>query len=147
MCTWTVMPSKRRGRSTRNVITSCCVSPTPRRLWLTLALLPPPYRTWGRYYVVPASLLSTLKTLAFGDDKTASSSDVRIDLTPLLESDAAEEVYVIGSGPDRSAGDDSRKLRPSERRKEKLYSLKEGLVESEDFIFVPMGAWTLLTTW
>jgi hypothetical protein len=85
--------------------------------------------------------------LAFGDDKAASPSDLRIDLSPLIESEVADEVYVIGSGPDRSVGDDSRKLRPSERRKEKLWSLKEGLVESEDFIFVPMGAWNLLTTW
>jgi hypothetical protein len=136
-------------------------------LMRSAGLLPPPFRIWGKYYIVPASLLSTLKTLALDDasKSSVSPSDLRIDLSSLLKDGtfepvaagaaggalagrkSVEEVFSIGSGLNRSTGGDARELRPFEGRKEKLWSVKEGLVENEDFLFVPMGAWNLLTTW
>ena len=111
-----------------------------------LGCLPPPFILWDRYYIVPASLLNTLKILAH-DDPTmsksdAGTSDLRLDLSLLLKEDRGEEVFLIDTK--HSAGQNS--LGPG-GRKEMIWTVKDGLVENEDFIFVSSQGWDKLISW
>ena len=91
-------------------------------------------------------MLNTLKTLALDDPSTSKSavaaSDLRIDLSPLLKDPQGQEVYIIST---ESSGGKTVLL--PKWRKDRVWAVKDGLTENEDFVFISTLGWDKLVQW
>lgn len=108
--------------------------------------IPPPFSPNDLYYVVPKSFKADLEALALNAQETkteASQTDLQLDLTPLVESLEGEDVSVI-LGTD--APDGSQRL-SAMAKKQRFWTLKDGLSEDDDFIFVNEDGWTKIVEW
>ena len=101
---------------------------------------------WERYFLLPASLLNTLKILALDRPSTSKSgvgiSDLRIDLSLLIKDQEGEEVFII----ETEVSSTGRSLVP-EGRRDRIWPVKDGLLENEDFVFVSSEGWNKLLSW
>jgi hypothetical protein len=97
------------------------------------------------YYVIPRSFKTDLEALALSDSaaRSASPSDLVLDLTNLVESVEGEEVVVIDTKADAEG---SRTLSVT-GKKERYWTLKDGLSEDEDFLFIHEDGWMKIIEW
>jgi hypothetical protein len=90
--------------------------------------------------------LNALKTVALDDPSSSKTgvetSDLCIDLTPFLKDEQGEEVYVIET-EDLS---DVTSLVPKGKKK-RIWAVKDGLLENDDFVFVSSDGWQKLLSW
>ena len=78
------------------------------------------------------------------ETKTASSStDLQLDLTQLVENVEGEEVVVVDTGMNP---DGTLRLAAS-GIKRKYWSIKDGLSEDEDFLFIHEDGWEKIIQW
>lgn len=105
----------------------------------------PPFKEWERYYLIPANILNTLKTLAYDpDSKDATSTSVpRLDLTPLIKDLEGEKVLVI----DNETGPNGSAILTRKAIEETLWSVKENLEENVDFMFISSQGWKSILEW
>jgi hypothetical protein len=111
-----------------------------------LGAIPPPFAPFETFYIVPRSFKADLEALALNtvESKTdASPTDLQLDLTSLVENTDGEEVHVIQTN---EAADGTRKL-VATSKKERFWTLKDGLSEDDDFLFVHATGWTKMTEW
>jgi len=122
---------------------ACLSLPRPFRTKLIhSATIPPPFNVWERYYIIPPSINDTLK-LSLDLARKESLSSPRIDLSGLVQDADGELVRVIGTAVDSNG---TRTL-SNTGQEERLWSIKEGLVENTDFMFVSEAGWNHIVEW
>jgi len=108
--------------------------------------IPPPFKQYHTYYIIPRSFKDDLQALALSDDEiktAASSTDLQLDLRELVESTEGDEVSTISTREDDEA---NRFLTPLV--KSRLYwTIKDGLSEDEDFFFIHEKGWKKIMEW
>ncbi|ORY31587.1 hypothetical protein BCR39DRAFT_558054 [Naematelia encephala] len=108
-----------------------------------LGSIPPPFEQWKPFYLVPATLLNSLKSLGYQDAKSsAEPSDLKLDLTKLVKDPTGEEIWVS-----QTEVVDDKAVPKGEARLQKFWHVAEGLVENDDFIFVSESGWQKLLQW
>jgi hypothetical protein len=107
--------------------------------------IPPPFKPYHTYYIVPRSFKKDLEALAMGDDEitAASPTDLQLDLTELLESVEGQEVITISTRED----DDGNRFPTPLGTKGSYFTIKDGLSEDEDFLFVHEKGWKKIIEW
>jgi ubiquitin carboxyl-terminal hydrolase 4/11/15 len=103
----------------------------------------PPFDDWSLVYIIPSTILSELKALAFGDSQDTTTSLPKIDLTSLIKDADGEEVIVIGA---TRTTEGKGKLDPN-GSKTLVWSVKDGLVENDDFMFISEEGWKNIVEW
>lgn len=91
---------------------------------------------------MPASFLNALKALAHAEPEgpTSSLDSLKLDLLELIQDEQGETVQRITLHPPA----DGITLTVEERR---VWKVKEGLSEHEDFQFIAEAGWELMRTW
>ncbi|EIW72145.1 hypothetical protein TREMEDRAFT_36466 [Tremella mesenterica DSM 1558] len=111
------------------------------------ASFPPPYATARTYHIIPKKLFNTLQTLALGDPASSKSpvspSDLKIDLTELIEDIEGQEVFTLYND---TIGSPSTRM-TFKGTKTRIWQLKDGLLEQDDFIYVSAEGWGKLVEW
>lgn len=108
--------------------------------------IPPPFNAYEVYYILPKAFEQDLKALALNDAETkteAAPTDLQLDLTGLVESVEGDDVYVIQT----AAQSDGFLRLAGNAGKERFWTLKDGLVEDEDFLFIHQSGWTKIVEW
>lgn len=128
---------------------SCPVNPSQWSLKLTLpsASIPPPFIEFNVYYIIPKSFERDLKALALNDaeNKTdATPTDLQLDMTGLVENVEADQVHVIQSAP---TSDNAPAIGGEYKKAESYWTLKDGLVEDDDFLFIHSSGWDKIMEW
>jgi ubiquitin carboxyl-terminal hydrolase 4/11/15 len=101
---------------------------------------PPPYEPYRRYALIPTSLTKQLQAAAFQPTVAA----VELDMSSLVQDTEGEEVRVIATREDLDGPGFF--LHHMEPRKERMWKLKAGLVEDEDFIYISEEGWNKIAT-
>lgn len=108
--------------------------------------IPPPFNAFEVYYVLPKAFEQDLKALALSDAEAAieaGPTDLQLDLTSLVESVEGDEVYVIQT----AAQPDGYLRLGGSGKKDQYWTLKDGLVEDEDFLFIHQTGWDKIVEW
>ena len=99
------------------------------------AEISPPFAPWTLYYLIPSAFVDAIKHLALGTESKDSTGDLKLDLSPLVRSAEAEEVYVTTSPSNWTL------------QKTPFWHLKEGLVETDDFMYITEAGWKSICDW
>lgn len=110
--------------------------------------IPPPFTVADVYYIIPKSFERDLKALAHSDAETkteATPTDLQLDMTDLVESIEPDQVHVFQSSsvPVAAPGGTV----PEHKKAEPYWTLKDGLVEDDDFLFIHQSGWTKIMEW
>lgn len=73
----------------------------------------------------------------------ASPTDLQLDLTPLVESVEGEEVLVINT----VLSSEGSYVLDISAKKQRFWTLKDGLSEDDDFLFVNGDGWNKILEW
>lgn len=109
--------------------------------------IPPPFIDFNVYYIIPKSFEKDLKALALSDAETktdAAPTDLQLDMTGLVESVHPEQVHVIQT---TAVPDGSLTLGGPYKEAESYWTLKDGLVEDDDFLFIHQSGWEKIMEW
>jgi len=142
------MVLKTHWTNCRSTIARCWVSSLPccpdhYTLSLTLiATIPPPFAQWERYYIIPSTIIETLKH-SFDPDQKETISAPRLDLSGLVSNAEGERVRVICT----EAGENGKHTLALRSKDELLFTIKDGLVENSDFMFVSEEGWNNIVEW
>jgi ubiquitin carboxyl-terminal hydrolase 4/11/15 len=108
--------------------------------------IPPPFNQYDAYYIIPQSFKADLTALAMNDDETkiaSSSTDLQLDLKALVENVEGEEVVVIETG----MNPDGTRCLVGTGKKHRYWTIKDGLSEDDDFLFIHEDGWNKIMEW
>ena len=110
-----------------------------------VAAVSPPFREWEKYYIIPANILQTLKTLAYDhDSKDGSSTSIpQLDLSALIKDAQGERILIIAN----ERGTTGSTMLSEKAWEETLWSVKENLEENIDFQFISGEGWANILEW
>ena len=96
----------------------------------------PPFPPWTQYYLVPSSLIDKIRHLALGSDSKDAfdPKDVKIDLSDIAHLEA-DELYMTTNPPEWKV------------EKTAFWHLREGAIETEDYMFISAAGWEKLRDW
>ncbi|WVQ75606.1 hypothetical protein IAR50_005234 [Cryptococcus sp. DSM 104548] len=108
-----------------------------------LETLPPPFKHYERYYILPKPILTKLQQLAFGDpaEATIEPGELQEAMQKLVPDQSAESFWVIRS--ERGANGD--KL-IGKGEQEDVWALGDA-EENVDYVFVPAMTWKKVVEW
>ena len=100
---------------------------------------PPPFNDYYRYALIPTSLVKQIKSAAF-----ESATNVQLDMSSLV-ADEGQEVHVMEPGEEELPSGEKARYPQHKAKKEKVWTLKKGLQEDEDFTYITEEGWNKVT--
>ena len=98
---------------------------------------------YQRYYLIPRTFERELKELAYGSESDGSAfRPLQLDMAPLVQSLKGQETMAIQTA---IGGDGEAKLEAIGSRS-RVWKLKEGLSEDEDFMYLSEEGWEKLVS-
>jgi hypothetical protein len=107
--------------------------------------IPPPFKPYHTYYIIPRKFEADLKALALGDTEIKTEGtpiELQLHVKDLVES-SYENFTTIQT---REDDDGKRHLTPLGTKGE-FYEIPNGLSEDEDFLFVHEKGWKKILAW
>ena len=101
---------------------------------------------WETYYIIPSSILETIKTLALDPTSSKdgqSASSFRIDISGLVKDEPPQKVQMIQT----QQFADGSTVPLAQAEEISVWSIKDGLIEDEDFMFISADGWNNLVEW
>lgn len=108
--------------------------------------IPPPFKPYHTYYIIPRSFEKDLKALALGDNDTKTEeapTQLDLDMGGLYSEVHGPEFTTIQTRED----DDGKRYLTPLGKKGEFFEIKDGLSEDEDFLFVNEKGWKKITEW
>ncbi|WWD19867.1 hypothetical protein CI109_104335 [Kwoniella shandongensis] len=108
-----------------------------------LETLPPPFKIYDRYYVLPKPIVSHIKSLAYADDvsDTTPPFDLAAAVKKLIPDESDETFWVI-----QSEGSAEGSQLVGRGKQEQVWSLANA-EENVDFVFVSKAGWEKVLQW
>lgn len=104
----------------------------PYRSRLMIGAKPPPYDDFRRYALIPTSLTKQLQAAAFQSD----GADVELDMSSLVQDVQGEEIFVIST-----LDSEGKPSLHHTAEKQRVWKLKAGLSEDEDYTYISEEGW------